>query len=133
MALKLNIKPGEKLFIPGGTIEIAASGTIAIALNGNIAIIREGDYLSQGQTHTPARQMCFALQSVYLSVDGASKIHSYADALRKFKPASEESSDLLSELNGHVYEGDIFRALKVCRKIVQLEEGAADWQALVAR
>lgn len=133
MPLKLNVKPGERLFVQGGTIEIAAEGTIGIVIDGQVVVMRETDYLAQAAAVTPRRQIVWALQEAYLNGDSKSYNDALTAAMSQAGTALKgEAATVWADLSVKIMENHIYKALIAARKLVLLEEGFADWPALVA-
>ena len=131
MALKLNVKPGEKLFVAGGTLEIASYGTIAVTVEGRVAIVRETDYLYQDKATSAERKLVWALQEAYIRGDVDAHAEELTRALSELSAASQDAKELRAELNASIAAGDVFKALKTARKVVQADEDAEDWPSVI--
>lgn len=132
MPLKLNVKPGERLFVKGGTIEIASEGTIGIVLNGLVVMVRETDYLPKSDATTPRRQIVWALQEAYINGDTKSFNDALVAAMSQAGTALKgDAAALWAELSVQILENHIYKALTIARKFVLLEEGFADWPSLM--
>ena len=68
MALKINIKPGEKIVVNGAVITIAEGGS-ALILQNHAVFLRGKDIMQQEDATTPARKIYFYLMLMYLDAD----------------------------------------------------------------
>ena len=65
MALKLTLKPGEKLVINGAVIENGDRRAVLVVKN-RASILREKDIMQPAQADTPMRRIYFAVMMLYL-------------------------------------------------------------------
>lgn len=68
MALKINIKPGEKIVVNGAVITIAEGGS-ALILQNHAVFLRGKDIMQQEDATTPARKIYFYLMLMYLDAE----------------------------------------------------------------
>ena len=65
MALKLTLKPGEKVIINGAVLANAGSKT-ALSIENSAVILREKDILTEHNANSPAKRIYYCLQLAYL-------------------------------------------------------------------
>ncbi|WP_439816397.1 flagellar biosynthesis repressor FlbT [Zavarzinia sp. CC-PAN008] len=123
MALKINLKPGEKLVINGAVIENGDHRASLLILN-KASILRQRDIMQPDEVTTPARRIYFAIMMMYLDADGHAE-HYAEFALRSSEfisaISSSEGLDLCLKIGRHVLETNYYQALMTCRKLLEFE------------
>lgn len=120
MALKVELKPGEKLIV--GTCVITNSDQrTKLFIEGKAPILREKDILSPGTADTPAKAIYLAVQIMYVegSVDKLSK--SYFGLVNDLVSAVPSTLHLVDQINNEILTGDLYKALKVAKKLIAYE------------
>jgi flagellar biosynthesis repressor protein FlbT len=123
MALKINIKPGEKIIVNGAVITIAEGGS-ALILQNHAVFLRGKDIMQQEDATTPARKIYFYLMLMYLDADSQQIYYGtfmeYMNDLMK-TTTLRDVADSLMIIFRHVQRGDFYKALKVCKALVDFE------------
>jgi flagellar protein FlbT len=66
MALKITLKPNEKMII-GGTVIVNGSSTISnLIIEYQVPLLRQKDILSEKDTNSPSKRIYFAIQLMYI-------------------------------------------------------------------
>jgi flagellar protein FlbT len=121
MALKVELKPFERIVIGGSVITNSDSRT-RFMIEGEAPILREKDILTAETANTPVKRLYFCTQMMYLEND----IPKYQDlymgfvkdlleAVPSFRPSLEAASKL-------IVSGSIYGSLKELRKLMKKEE-----------
>ena len=128
MPLRLNVKPGERIFLGTSSFVIDNDGTIGVAFEGTLPLLRETDYIWPRDAHTPLRQFYCALQASYLCgrTDDAALAQTSQTLLSSGFPAER-----LADISLAVLSGDLLKALKATRKLLIVHEGAQQWADVV--
>ena len=120
MGLKINLKRGEKLFIPGGSLQ-CGDEKVVIFLEGDIPLLRERDVLTAETADTPAKRLVLALQKIYLSKQ-ADELHElYRLFMRDVLRDLPDCATYVADIDSFVSEGDHFKALREARALVEFE------------
>lgn len=69
MALKVNLRSGDRLWMGTSNIEVIAEGYTTLIINGDIPVLRDSDAIFPGPNATPAQRFRYAVQQSYLSND----------------------------------------------------------------
>ncbi|WP_108462791.1 flagellar biosynthesis repressor FlbT [Devosia naphthalenivorans] len=128
MPLRLNVKPGERIFLGTSSFVIDNDGTIGVAIEGNLPLLRESDYLWPTAATTPLRRFYCSLQDNYLSgkADEAALAKTSNELLDNgFAP------EKLAPVSLAILSGELFKALKAARKLLVEEENAENWADIV--
>jgi len=123
MALKINIKPGEKIVVNGAVITIAEGGS-ALILQNHAVFLRGKDIMQQEDATTPARKIYFYLMLMYLDADSQEMYYgTFMEYMNDLMKATtlRDVADSLMIIFRHVQRGDFYKALKVCKALVDFE------------
>jgi flagellar protein FlbT len=120
MALKVELKPHERIIV--GTVVIRADDQrTRLFIEGEAPILREKDILTPKTADSPAKRIYLAVQLMYLDQDIAKHHEIYFTLVREFLEAVPSSAGLVTDLNNRILNGDLYKALKVARKLIAYE------------
>jgi flagellar protein FlbT len=126
MPLKLSLKPGET-FVLNGAVVRNGDRRGMLVLQNQVSVLRERDIMKAKDAHSPARRIYFALMMMYLDPSQASAHAAlFTQALAQFTSAAPNGAVLAdgAGLAKLVDEGDIYKALMACRKLIEGEDQA---------
>lgn len=122
MPLKIVLKPGEKIVINQAVLQNGREKSEIIVQN-KASVLRERDILTEKQADSPAKRIYFIVQMIYLFPD---KEHEYQDKFhkytREFISAVPSSLPLVMDIGKQIVVGDVYGALKFCRKLMKYED-----------
>jgi flagellar biosynthesis repressor protein FlbT len=121
MALKVELKPGEKIII--GKVAIRNGEQRArFFIEGQAPILREKDILNPETANSPAKCIYFAVQLMY--VEGSIEKHHdlYFQFVRDFVNAAPSSTPIIAEINNRILSGDFYKALKSAKELIAYEQ-----------
>ena len=125
MALKLSLKPGERLVVNGAVLQNGDRRSVLL-LQIKASILREKDVIQPEEANTPARRIYFPIMMMYLDPSEANKFYDeFVLRLNEFMGAVR-STDILKEcvsLSREVMGADYYKALTRCRKLLTFEQG----------
>jgi len=121
MALKVELKPGEKILI--GKVAIRNGEHRArFFIEGQAPILREKDILNAQTADTPAKHIYFAVQLMYVE-GGVEKHHDhYFQFVKDFVNAAPSATPIIAEINNRILSGDLYKALKAAKELVAYEQ-----------
>ena len=123
MALKLSLKPDEKLVINGAVIANAERRTTLIVHN-KASILREKDIMQEDEVDTPARRIYFPIMLMYMDQQ---KTDTYYDEfMRRMTEfmaviTTPDAINLCVKISKDVMEKNFYRALMNCKKLLAFE------------
>jgi len=127
MPLKLTLKPNEKIIV--GTAVISnGHGKAELVIHNRVPVVREKEILRKEDADTPAKQIYYMILSMYLDPSSQPSMHDfYFPLLRHILDMSvdERGIDLSVEMSKRIIEGDHYKALKVCKKLIEYESEIA--------
>ena len=122
MALKVELKPHERIII-GSCVVTNTDQRARLLIDGdNIPILREKDILTPETANTPAKLVYLAVQLMYISPDPQASHGTYFNLLRDIITTVPSSWPLIEAINGHILNGDLYQALKEAKKLVAYEK-----------
>lgn len=122
MALKLVLKPHEKLIL-GGAVITNGHTTATLSIENNVPILREKDILTQEQATTHCKQIYLTVQLMYLGeVPNVELAKIYGELVAELLAAAPSMKDLISAITGYILDGKYYQALKQAQQLIQYEE-----------
>lgn len=122
MALKVELKPNEKIIIGSCVITNTEQRAKLLIEGERIPILREKDILTPETADTPAKLLYLAVQLMYISQDPQDHHPVYFDLMRDLLTAMPSAAAYVQEINNHILSGDYYKALKEARKLIAYEE-----------
>ncbi len=122
MALKLVLKPGEKIVINQAVI-VNGGDKAELVLENKARVLREKDIMTEGDANSPAKRIYFLIQLLYLFPEQARTYQKkFNEYLRDFIEAVPSSMPIAMELGENVLRNNYYAALKSCRKLISYEQ-----------
>jgi flagellar protein FlbT len=121
MALKLELKPGERIIL-GECVITNDSQRTRLMVEGQVPILREKDILTPELADTPAKRIYLAVQLMYTSKDARPHHEVYFALVREITEAAPSAWPLIESINNHILTGELYRALKDARTLIAYEQ-----------
>jgi flagellar biosynthesis repressor protein FlbT len=122
MPLKIVLKPGEKVVINQAVLQNGREKTEIIVQN-KASILRERDIMVEKEANSPAKRIYFIVQMIYMFPN---KEREYQEKFHKFTKefvnAVPSSLPLIMDIGKQIIAGNVYGALKLCRKLVKYED-----------
>jgi flagellar protein FlbT len=126
MALKVELKPHERIII-GACVITNTDQRARLLIDGdNIPILREKDILTPETADTPAKLVYLAVQLMYISPDPQSNHGTYFNLVRDIVTAAPSAWPIIEDINNHILNGDLYHALKDAKRLVAYERKLLD-------
>ena len=126
MALKVELKPHERIII-GACVITNTDQRARLLIDGdNIPILREKDILTPETADTPAKLVYLAVQLMYISPDPQLNHGAYFNLVRDIVTAAPSTWPIIEGINNHILNGEMYQALKEARKLVAYEKKLLD-------
>jgi flagellar protein FlbT len=124
MALKITLKPHERVIIGGAVIANGSSKTDLVVEN-KVPILREKDIMSLKDANSPCRRIYFAIQLMYVDERDLSEHHRiYWELVKDVAAAAPSQKELIAEISGFVLNRQYYQALKLTKKLIAYEQEA---------
>ena len=112
MALKVELKPHERIIV-GACVITNTDQRARLLIDGDkIPILREKDILTPKTADTPAKLVYLAVQLMYLSPDPMAQHPTYFNLVRDILTAMPSGWSFIEEINNCILNGDLYHALK---------------------
>ena len=121
MALKVELKPGERVII-GDSVVTNADQRTRLLIEGDSPILREKDILTASTANTPAKRIYLAVQLMYLSKNAVPHHETYFALMRDIVQAAPSTWRFIETINNHILTGELYKALKVAKKLIAYEQ-----------
>ena len=132
MALKVELKPHERIII-GNCVITNTDQRARLLIDGDkVPILREKDILTPETADTPAKLVYLAVQLMYLSPDPRASHGTYFNLVRDVVTVAPSTWPLIENINNNILNGELYHALKDAKKLVAYEKELLD-EARAAR
>ena len=121
MALKVELKPGEKLLV-GNCIITNSDQRTRLFIEGRAPILREKDILTSDTADTPAKRIYLAVQLMYIDDTQEPANSSYLQLARDFVEAVPSSVAIVDQINNEILTGSLYKALKASQRLIEYEQ-----------
>jgi len=120
MALKVELKPGERIII-GDSVITNDNQRTRLFIEGQAPILREKDILTPATADTPAKRVYLAVQLMYLS-NAVEKIQeNYFTLVNDIVKAAPSTIPYITRISNSILTGAFYKALKEARKLIEYE------------
>jgi flagellar protein FlbT len=126
MALKVELKPHERIIIGSCVITNTDQRARFLIEGDKIPILREKDIMTPATADTPAKLIYLAVQLMYISPDPQANHGTYFNLLRDIITAAPSAWPIIEGINTCILSGDLYQALKEARKLVAYEKKLLD-------
>jgi flagellar protein FlbT len=120
MALRVELKPGERIII-GESVITNADARTAFLIDGDAPILREKDILTSDSANTPVKRVYLCVQMMYLERDIAKYQEIYFDLIKDLLTAVPSFKASIEAASNHILSGELYKALKALKKLIELE------------
>ena len=120
MALKVEMKPGERMII-GDCVITNSDQRTRLLIDGDTPILREKDILTAESANTPAKRIYLSVQLMYLSRDPCAHHETYFALMRDILEAAPSTWRYIESINNHILTGELYKALKDAKKLISYE------------
>jgi flagellar protein FlbT len=124
MALKLTLKPHERLII-GGAVVTNGNNTSEFVVENNVPILREKDIMREEDATSPCRRIYFIIQLMYIDDKNLSAHHNtYWQLVRELIDAAPSTLGMIDQISWYILGNKYYQALKLTKKLMQFEQEA---------
>ncbi len=121
MALKVELKPGEKLLV-GNSIITNSDQRTRLFIEGQAPILREKDILTPASADTPAKRIYLAVQIMYIENNIDVLRQEYFSLINDIVTAAPSTIAIVDRINNDILTGALYKALKSARQLIQFEQ-----------
>lgn len=122
MALKLTLKPGERMII-GGAVIRNGDAKIEIFVENKIPLLREKDIMGEAQSDSVAKKIYFTIQLMYIDPENLVNHHNaYWNLMRSLVQAAPSTLALVDQISEQILAARYYQALKLAQKLIAYEQ-----------
>lgn len=125
MALKVEIKPGERIII-GQALVTNEGARAKLKIEGDAPILREKDILRPEDADTPCKKIYLAIQLMYLAADPRDHFDLYFELIRDIIQAAPSTMPQIDTINKEILTGSYYKALKQAKALIAYEKELMD-------
>jgi flagellar biosynthesis repressor protein FlbT len=126
MALKITLKPQEKLIIGGAVLQNGKNRSEFLVEN-NVAVLRQKDIMREDQATTYCSKIYFVIQLMY--IDGANLVqyhNTYWTLVKDLVKAVPSALNHIGAISEHLLKNEYYQALKSAKKLMKYEQEVLD-------
>lgn len=120
MALIIDLKPSERLIV-GSALITNDDARTRLHIEGTAPILREKDIMLEGEADTPCKKIYFTVQLIYISPNPEKIYKTYFHMVNDIQHAAPSTSLFFAKINGHIMNGEYYKALKEARNLTEHE------------
>ncbi|NBN63525.1 flagellar biosynthesis repressor FlbT [Microvirga tunisiensis] len=120
MALKVELKPGERIIV-GDSVITNDNQRTRLFIEGQAPILREKDILTPATADTPAKRIYLAVQLMYLSSDIEKIKDDYFTLVNDIIQAAPSTIPYVTKVSNSILGGAFYKALKEAKKLIEYE------------
>ena len=121
MALKVELKPGERILI-GDSVITNGDQRTRFLVDGQAPILREKDIMTAERADTPAKRIYLAVQLMYIGRNPTDHHDVYFALMRDIVQAAPSAWRFIAEINNQILTGELYKALKSARQLIDYEQ-----------
>lgn len=121
MALKIELKPGERIII-GSSVITNGDNRARLFVDGEAPILREKDILTGETANSPAKRIYLCLQLMYLGQDLTVHKETYFELVNDFLAAAPSALTIIDRINSKILTNSLYSALKEAKALISYEE-----------
>jgi flagellar protein FlbT len=124
MALKLSLKPNEKLVINGAVVANGDRRT-SLIIHNKASILREKDIMKEDEVNTPGRHVYFPIMLMYIDDKDFNKYYDeFVIRMTEFLNVIETPGviELCIQVSKDVMAKNYYKALINCKKVLAFEQ-----------
>jgi flagellar protein FlbT len=122
MALKITLKPGERILVGGAVIKNGSSSTNLLVEN-PVPILRQRDILTREEADTPCKRIYLVVQLMYIDGTNLAAHHKiYWSLVKDLLKAAPSTLPFIDRISDLILGAKYYQALKMARKLIEYEE-----------
>jgi flagellar biosynthesis repressor protein FlbT len=125
MALKITLKPGERMIIGGAVLTNGNSASCDLVIENKTPILRQKDILTEETADSPCRRIYYAIQLMYIDEHNLAAYHKiYWDLVKDLVHAAPSTIVLIDSISEHILQRQYYQALKLAKRLIDYEQEA---------
>lgn len=127
MALKITLKPGERMILGGAVLTNGSPSSSDLIIENKTPILRQKDILTEEKATSPCRRIYYAIQLMYIDENNLATYHkTYWELIGDLVRAAPSTLSLIDSINEHILQRRYYQALKLTKKLIEYETEAIE-------
>jgi len=123
MALKITLKPNEKMIIGGAVVTNGNIKNTDLIIENNVPVLRQKDILSQKDATSSCSRIYFTIQLMYIDEENiAAHQDIYWNLIRELLDAAPRFTGHIDLINEQILSGNYYGALKLSSELIHYEQ-----------
>ncbi|MDX1708898.1 MAG: flagellar biosynthesis repressor FlbT [Desulfobacterales bacterium] len=123
MALKITLKPNEKMIVGGAVITNGNTKNSDLIIENSVPVLRQKDILCETDVTSHCRRIYFVIQLMYIDPENLTDHqHTYWNLVHELLDAIPRLTGQIDEINEQILVGNYYRALKLARNLIHFEQ-----------
>jgi flagellar protein FlbT len=123
MALKISLKPDERIIIGGAVLQNGGARSDFVIEN-SVPILRGKDIMGLNEANSPCRRIYFAIQLMYVDDKNIEKHRAtYWILVKDVTNAAPSTVGLIDQISEHILHDRYYQALKLTNHLIEYEQG----------
>ena len=123
MALKITLKPREKMIIGGAVLTNGSHSSCDLIIENKIPILRQKDIMSEAEADSPCRRLYFVIQLMYIDKENILKYtNQYWNFVQEIVQAAPSMAGVIDAISEQILNQKYYQALKLAQKLIDYEQ-----------
>ena len=123
MALKITLKPNERMIVGGAVVQNAGSVACRLIIENRVPVLRQRDIMGEAEADTLLRRLYFTIQLIYVDQQTPEPhLAAYWELVRQLLTATPQMLERVDCISAEILAGRYYRALKLARELVKTEQ-----------
>jgi flagellar protein FlbT len=126
MALKITLKPNEKMIVSGAVVTNGNTKNTDLIIENNennVPVLRQKDILSEKDATSPCSRIYFIIQLMYIDEENLTDHQpTYWKLVRDLLDVSPRLAGHINQINENILGGNFYRALKLAGELIGYEQ-----------
>ena len=123
MALKITLKPNEKMIVSGAVVTNGNTKNTDLIIENNVPVLRQKDILCEKDATSPCSRIYFIIQLMYIDEENLTDHQpTYWKLVRDLLDVSPRLAGHINQINENILGGNFYRALKLAGELIGYEQ-----------
>jgi len=123
MALKITLKPGERMILGGAVVTNGSGGSCDLVVENKVPILRQKDILTEDKADSPCRRIYLAVQLMYIDEANLATYHkAFWEMAADLVKAAPRTVGLIDGISEMILQRNYYQALKLTKRLIDYEQ-----------
>lgn len=123
MALKIILKPNERMIIGGAVITNSNNNSCTLNVENDVPVLRQKDIMTEKEADSPCSRLYFIIQLMYIDEANSSNYHtSYWKLVKELIDAVPKLTGFIDRVSENIISGKYYQALKLTAELMNYEQ-----------